>query len=130
MPEPISPFYRIIFTIVDPIFTLVGIAGNLLAPTDILKSYTPLFVSPPAPETTFLLGTTAGWYAASLVNQVYILRARPNDLAVWRAIQGGTAIVDVAMLAGIARILAAEKRLNLRRGARVTEPISSSQRAC
>ncbi|KZP04920.1 hypothetical protein FIBSPDRAFT_878038, partial [Athelia psychrophila] len=91
-------------------FPLSGIVGNLFAPTFILNNYTSLYVSPPATETILLLDAMAGFLASLSFMQIYFLRTKPNDMTVWRGMQGGTLLVDIFMLGGFARALIAEGR--------------------
>lgn len=103
-------FYRISFAIFDIVLPLSGIVGNLFAPTFILNNYTSLYVSPPATETILLLDAMAGFLASLSFMQIYFLRTKPNDMTVWRGMQGGTLLVDIFMLGGFARALIAEGR--------------------
>lgn len=110
MSSPIPSFYRIWFTVVDPILSIAGVVGNLFAPASILNSYSPSYVSPPATETIFLLDATAGFFAGVALLQVVLLRARPADVTVWRLVEASIILVDFAMLGGFARALRAEGR--------------------
>ena len=115
MAPPISAFYRIWFTTINPILTTIGTIGiiaNIFAPSMILNGITPNY-SPPTPETTVLLYQTAGFFAMTLAQELYIRRVQPNDVNVWRAIEGSTALVDVGILAGVAYILRLEERMGL-----------------
>ena len=58
------------------------------------------------------LDTLAGYYAGTIQLQVYLLRARSNDLTVWRALQACILIVDIAVLGGYGRALDAQNRLS------------------
>ena len=113
MSSSIPIFYRLIFTLVDTALTIFAIVGNIVAPTTILTYYAARPTLPPSPETTFLLDETTGFFTCLRVLQLFLLRARPTDLGVWRAIQGGTAIVDVTILASLAKMLSAEKRTGM-----------------
>ncbi|KAF6236879.1 hypothetical protein HO173_005170 [Letharia columbiana] len=97
MSSRIPSFYRIWFTVVDPFLSIIGVYGNLFAPTSILNSYSSSYVSPPTTETIPLLDTTAGFLAGLAFLQVALLRAKPTDLTVWGALQGSTVLVDIAM---------------------------------
>lgn len=103
-------FYRICFTIFDIFLPIFGVFGNLIAPTFILNNYTSLYVSPPATETILLLDAMAGFLASLAFMQIYFLSTRPNDMTVWRGMQGGTLLVDIFMLGGFARALITEGR--------------------
>ena len=113
MTSPIPSFYRTWFTVIDPILSIVGVFTNILAPTTILKSFNPSSTTPPAPETIFILDQSAGFFACLTFLQLGILRARPADVGLYRAVQAGTLMVDLAMLAGFARTLGTQGRLGL-----------------
>ncbi|KZP10763.1 hypothetical protein FIBSPDRAFT_1051146 [Athelia psychrophila] len=110
MSSTMPSFYRIWFTVVDPLLSIAGVLGNLFVPTTILNSYSPSFVSPPATETIYLLDATAGFLAGLVLLQVVLLRARPTDVTVWRVLQASMLLVDLAMLGGFARALSAQGR--------------------
>ncbi|KAF7348600.1 hypothetical protein MVEN_01377800 [Mycena venus] len=112
MTSPIPSFYRIWFTIVDPILASSGLLGNLFVPGTALRTYTPNAVLPPAPETTMLLDTTAGFFAAVMFLSIVLLRARPTDFGLWRMVMFSILLVDIAILGGLARLLRAEGRTN------------------
>lgn len=113
MSSPIPAFYRIWFTTIDPILSLVGVVTHLFARTAALTSYAVAPVSPPATETAVLLDAMAGFFAGLTLLQVVLLRARPADVTVWRALQAATALVDIGMLGGFARALSATGRMNM-----------------
>lgn len=113
MASPVIPsFYRLWFTVADPILSMSGVIGNVLAPETILNSYTPSHVSPPAPETTLLLDTAAGYLAGTAYLQLVLLPARSTDVPLWRAVQASILVVDLAILAGNARVLGVEGRMH------------------
>lgn len=114
MSSRIPSFYRIWFTVVDPFLSIIGVYGNLFAPTSILNSYSSSYVSPLTTETIPLLDTTAGFLASLAFLQVALLRAKPTDLTVWRALQGSTGLVGIAMLGGFTRVLCVEGRTDWR----------------
>jgi hypothetical protein len=114
MSSSIHPFYRVWFTTIDPVLSLSGVLGNLFAPAAILRSYSPSFVSPPATETTVLLYTAAGFLAGHMLLSIGLLRAKPNDVTVWRAFQANSSIVDFFMIAGLAQAASVQGRLSLR----------------
>lgn len=112
-PLAIPAFYRILFSTVDPLLGLIGgVLLNLVSPASTLNSYTPLFTSPPAPETTILLASSSGFFAGLAFLQLYLLRARPADLVVWRALQGALIAVDAAMFAALVGALVREGRVD------------------
>lgn len=114
MASPVPSFYRIWFTIVDPVLSLVGICGNIFTPTTVLKSYSPSFVSPPASETILLLDTKTAFVAGLGFLQIVLLRAKPADITVWRTVQASTLLANLGMLSAFARALSLQGRTDLR----------------
>jgi hypothetical protein len=110
MTSPIPAFYRIWFTIVDPILSTFGALGNLFIPGTVLHGYTPNAVFPPTAETTILLDTIGGFFLALIFLEVVLLRARPADIGLWRMLTFSILLVDIAMLGGLARLLRSEAR--------------------
>ena len=88
--------YRIFFTTLDPLFAITGTITSLFFPSAILGPSAP---SQPTPETTFLLQSLAGFYTACFILQVFLLRARPHDLTVWRTLQASLLVTDIAIVA-------------------------------
>ena len=111
----IPSFYRIWFTTIDPLFSLLGVTTNLFSPASVLTSYSIRPASPPATETMFLLDTVAGMLGGLMVFQVYLMRAKPTDLVVWRAVQAATVLVDIGMLGGFLRAMGREGRMGIGR---------------
>lgn len=68
-------------------FSLLGDFSNIITPTTMLNSYSPSFTSPPASETVVLLDTMAAFLVGPIFLQVFLLRAKPTDITVWRAVQ-------------------------------------------
>jgi hypothetical protein len=83
----IPAVYRYFFTIIDPLMCIGGVLGNIFAPATILASYTAAPVLPPAIETTVMLDGMGGWFAGMGFLQVYLLRAKKDDLTVWKSVQ-------------------------------------------
>ena len=108
--SPIPTFYRVVFTIIDPFFCALGVLTHLLAKNAVVAGLSPTALIPPAPETALLLDFLLGFFALLGCLQVSLLRARPNDVAVWRALQGSTLVLDVVMAAATARKLVLEGR--------------------
>ncbi|KAK1061150.1 hypothetical protein LTR12_004828 [Friedmanniomyces endolithicus] len=109
--QRIPPFYRIFFTTVDPLIALTGFISALFFPNFLLSTYSPTATIPPAIETTQLLNILAGFYLSVVPLQIFLLRARPQDLTVWRALQFSVLIADVAVLGATATALSAQGRL-------------------
>ncbi|KAK1049831.1 hypothetical protein LTR74_017186 [Friedmanniomyces endolithicus] len=109
--QRISPFYRIFFTTVDPLIALTGFISALFFPNFLLSTYSPTATIPPAIETTELLNILAGFYLSVVPLQIFLLRARPQDLTVWRVLQFSVLITDVAVLGATMTALSAQGRL-------------------
>ncbi|KAJ7452166.1 hypothetical protein B0H11DRAFT_2246117 [Mycena galericulata] len=101
MSSPIPAFYRICFTVIDPILTTVGLLCNIFAPVFIVEGYTPHAITPLTPETLILLDTTAGFLACILFLTLVLQRARPADVGLWRMLHFGIMLAEVAMLVGL-----------------------------
>ncbi|KAG7010078.1 hypothetical protein G7Y79_00001g003500 [Physcia stellaris] len=113
-------FYRIWFTLIDPLVSFSGIYLNILHPSTILHSYSPTYHSPTI-ETILCLDTVAAFLCGYIFLQVYLLRAKAHDLTVWRAVQGSMLIVDFGLLAAYTRALGSQGRLGEVAGLRVEE---------
>ncbi|KAK1819957.1 hypothetical protein LTR12_005679 [Friedmanniomyces endolithicus] len=109
--QSIPLFYRIFFTTVDPLIALTGFISALFFPKFLLSTYSPTATIPPTVETTQLLNILAGFYLSVVPLQVFLLRARPQDLTVWRALQFSVLVTDVAVLGAMAKALSAQGRL-------------------
>ncbi|KAK3640937.1 hypothetical protein LTR56_011587 [Elasticomyces elasticus] len=108
----IPPFYRTFFQTIDPTIASTGFITALGFPGFLLRTYTPTATLPPAIETTMALDSLSGFYLSIIVLQVFLLRAKPQDLTVWRLLQFSILITDVVMCGGTARALNAQGRLN------------------
>ena len=95
MSSPISNFYRVFFTTIDPLIAFGGACTILLSPKSFLGGYAPNIVYPPATETKLLMDCQIGWFASLAFLQAVLLRAKPNDVTVWKLVQTSTIIVDV-----------------------------------
>lgn len=112
MANPIPAFYRVLFTIIDPLLPLGGLVIHTLFPAFTLHSYVAAPVLPAAPETQFLLDYTAGFFASLAFLQAVLLRARPHDVTVWKILQASTIFVDIFVVGGFLRSLSAQGRLD------------------
>ncbi|KAM5545814.1 hypothetical protein V8D89_000852 [Ganoderma adspersum] len=108
--SPIPTFYRVVFRIIDPFFCILGVTTHLFTKNDVVAGLSPSALVPPAPETALLLDFLLGFFAMLGCLQVGLLRARPHDVAVWKALQGSTLVLDVIMTAATARKLVLEGR--------------------
>lgn len=111
--SPIPAFYRIFFTIIDPIIASSGVLLNTLDPNRVLQSYSPYAQLPSRTETKFLLEVSSGFLLGIMLLQVFLLRAKPADITVCKYVQGSDLIVDIVMLSAVYRALASEGRLAL-----------------
>lgn len=102
--------YRTFFTILDPVLATSGLLTTWLLPTTFLKSYFPHPVV--TPETRFALDANAGFFASDIVLQVVLLRIRPNDVGVWKAVQAAVLLQDIAILLGFVRVAGEQGRLS------------------
>ncbi|KAI1793752.1 hypothetical protein LXA43DRAFT_885349 [Ganoderma leucocontextum] len=109
--SPIPTFYRIVFTIIDPFFCVLGVATHLFTKNDVIAGLSPSAVVPPGPETVLLLDFLVGFFAMLGCLQVSLLRARPNDVTIWTALQGSTLVLDIIMTAATARMLVSQGRV-------------------
>ncbi|TBU44579.1 hypothetical protein BD309DRAFT_958115 [Dichomitus squalens] len=107
---PIPVFYRIVFTIIDPFFCALGVATHLFTKNDVLAALSPAAVVPPGSETVLLLDYLVGFFAMLGVLQVSLLRTRPADMYVWKALQFATLVLDVVQVAATARALLVQGR--------------------
>ncbi|KAK3069198.1 hypothetical protein LTR53_012659 [Teratosphaeriaceae sp. CCFEE 6253] len=112
MATPIPPGYRLFFSTIDPAIAFTGAISALFFPQFILDSYSTAAVSPPSIETTMTLDSLAGFYLAVMFLQIFLLRAKPDDLQVWRLLQGSILITDVAIVAASGKAQNAQGRLN------------------
>ncbi len=104
----IPSFYRILFTIIDPVLCTGGIITCALLPRTYLTSY----ISNPiiSPETKISLDVNAGFFAATLVLQLFLLRSRPNDVGIWKTVQAATVLTDFAALGAFVRVAGVQGR--------------------
>ncbi|KAF2487119.1 hypothetical protein BDY17DRAFT_3681 [Neohortaea acidophila] len=100
MATQIPTFYRICFTVLDPMLAAFGVYANIFNPSMMLGRFTASPRLPPSPETTVLLHGMAGFFAMLVVLQVVLLRLRPHDVTVWRCVQAGILVQDLFMMAG------------------------------
>ena len=109
----IPAFYRIWFTIIDPLMRVGSAYGFVFQPYYMLSQFTPSPLMPIPIETRMMTDQSAGFYLCLAILFGYLLRARPNDMAVWLAVQGGTLVIDFAVLSSFARALVDSERLNI-----------------
>ncbi|EMC99268.1 hypothetical protein BAUCODRAFT_146232 [Baudoinia panamericana UAMH 10762] len=112
MTPQIPRIYRVFFTTLDPLLAATGVLTALFYPSALLKPYSPIAALPPALETSSLLIMLAGFYAATLLLQVVVLRMRPDDLGLWRVLQLSILFQDVFILAAFARSMGIQGRLS------------------
>ena len=112
MSDPIPKPYRVFFRVVDPTLSLFGVIMHLQS-DKILPNYALEPTMPPATETRLLLDALVGFFAGLAFLQAVLLRARPNDVVVWKCLQAATILIDLAMLAGFYRALSSTGRLDV-----------------
>lgn len=106
----IPQFYIFFFSTLDPLLASTGITSVLFSPATFLFSY---FQDPKiAPETRFTLDALAGFFASTVYLQVHLLRLRPTDIAVWKALQASILIQNAFMLGAFLRVKGREGKLN------------------
>ena len=108
-------FYSIFFPTIDPLFAALGVFGSLFAQPTLLHEFNPLFnpASIVPIETAVCLERFAGALSGFIVLQIFLLRAKWNDLVVWRYLQGSLLTLNVFMLGAMAKALRAQGRLSL-----------------
>ncbi|KIW65375.1 hypothetical protein PV04_07640 [Phialophora macrospora] len=112
MPSQIPGFYRLFFPTLDPLIALTGSLTHLLSPATILTLYNPSAALPPAIETTTLLDIIAAYLLATTPLQIIMLRLRPDDVPLWKCLQGSLLVQDVGIVAAVVRSLSAQGRLS------------------
>jgi hypothetical protein len=112
MDSPIPSVWRIWFATLDPLVALSGVYLNCFNPTEVLNSYSPKAVSPPAIETRVLLDTSSGFLLGTMFLQVVLLRLKSKDVTVWKCLQASIAIVDVAIITSILMALNTQGRVD------------------
>ncbi len=113
MSSPIPSFYRLFFPTLDPLIALSGILTNILLPGTILTLYDPSARLPPAFETSTLLDVNTGFLLATIPLQIIMLRLRPNDVAVWKCLQGSILVQDLGIIVAVLRSLSGQGRLDV-----------------
>lgn len=109
----IPSFYRLFFPTLDPLIALSGVFANILSPRTILTLYNTSARLPPALETTTLLDINTGYLLATMSLQIIMLRLRPNDVAVWKCLQGSILIQDLGIIITVLRSLSGQGRLKV-----------------
>ena len=107
----IPSYYRIFFTFIDPVLSSFGVIMHLQS-AKILPNYALTPAIPPATETRLVLDALTGFFAGLVFLQAVLLRARPNDVVVWKCVQAATILVDIGMVGGFVRALGNTGRLD------------------
>ncbi|KZM28703.1 hypothetical protein ST47_g168 [Ascochyta rabiei] len=115
MPRPyVHSFYRIWFTVVDPIILFFTVLACIFAPATILETAVPSSVEPFRPLSHgVLLHETAALYGFMGIMFAVLLRAS-LDPKVWMIVQAATLGVDIAILVTIYDALRLQERLDVR----------------
>ncbi|KAJ9610422.1 hypothetical protein H2200_005199 [Cladophialophora chaetospira] len=111
--SPFPAIYRIFFQTLDPLIALSGVLAHTLSPKTILSLYNASAKFPPATETVALLDVGNTFLLAVMPLQIVMLRLRPNDVAVWKCLQGSILIRDIGIIATVLRSLSAQGRLDV-----------------
>lgn len=111
--SPFPAIYRVFFPTIDPLIALSGALTHVLSPKTILSLYNASAKLPPAIETTTLLEINSGFLLATMPLQIIMLRLRPNDVAVWKCLQGSILIQDLGIIAAVLTSLKAQGRLDV-----------------
>jgi hypothetical protein len=109
----IPSFYRLFFPTLDPLIAFSGILTNLLSPSTILTLYNPAAHLPPLPEALTLIDINAGFLFATTPLQIIMLRLRPDDVVVWKCLQGSILLQDLGILAAVGRALVTQGRASV-----------------
>lgn len=110
MAPSIARFYCIFFTMIDPFIALLGVLMPLLDSDTYLQSFAPSPTRPPSTETKLCLDTMASCFAGTMILQLWLLRARRNDLLVWRAAEAFIVVTDIGILGGFERAPSAQEK--------------------
>ncbi|ETS84820.1 hypothetical protein PFICI_02845 [Pestalotiopsis fici W106-1] len=95
--QPIPPFYRLWFTIVDPIVCL-GTSFMCFWDPDLgLTSVVPVDIATRNPYQDFLFHQTGGLYLMLAIHLAVLLRYT-SDLGVWKINQAAVLVVDFILL--------------------------------
>ena len=110
MPSHIPLIYRVVFTWICPVFSVMGFATHIANHADNIRLYSPSAVSPRG-ETVHVLDNMAAFFAMLFVIEGILLRVRAHDAAVWRWVQAGGVLLDITMTTAAVKALTAEGRL-------------------
>jgi hypothetical protein len=113
MSSPISSFYRFWFFLIDPILALSGVYILFWTPDFFLSGVNPAYSPPTSSETLVLLDTGAAWLIAATILEQGLLRARPNDVVVWKYFAASICVVDTLVCAATLRALESQGRLGI-----------------
>lgn len=113
---PSSPtiplIYRIFFPTLDPTLATIGVISTLFSRKTFLVSY---FPNPTVNhETRFALDALVGFFASTIVLQGFLLRLRPDDIAIWKTLQTSILLQNACMLGAFLRVKAREGMLDPR----------------
>ncbi|KAL0938317.1 uncharacterized protein CTRU02_204927 [Colletotrichum truncatum] len=98
MAQPnIHSFYRIWFTVIDPLVLVVSAVGCVVSPAALLDGFIPATMSKPDPDHGFLFQQIAALYLFMATIMIGVLRTS-SDMKIWRTVQGGVLVVDIALL--------------------------------
>lgn len=104
-------FYKIWFKWLDPLVLAPTVYTTIFKPEVMLDSFIPARLSSYNPDQGFLLHQIAALFSFVAIVEGGVLRAT-NDLKVWRVVNAGVLVVDLAMLASLYVSLKQQDRLS------------------
>ncbi|KAM3418051.1 hypothetical protein BST61_g6257 [Cercospora zeina] len=111
MPPPIPKPYHLFFTTLDPLIALSGVYMMFFTPALVTHAFIPSSLSPYNPLQTFFQHQIGGALLMTLVLNIFLLR-RTNELGIWKVVQAGGLVYDLAILYGTCYALGQQGRLS------------------
>ncbi|RDW59951.1 hypothetical protein BP6252_13038 [Coleophoma cylindrospora] len=108
----IHPFYRIVFTWVDPIVSALTTYTAYTSPAKILASGIPETMSTYVPQQFMVFWHLGGLYSMIAFLSAVLLRYT-TDVGVWKIQQAGILLVDLQLILGFYVAQEAQGRLSL-----------------
>lgn len=109
----VHPFYRVWFTIIEPVVLFFTVLACIFSPATILETVLPPSIEPFSPISHGpLLHQSAALYGFMAIIFGVLLRVSP-DPKIWRIVQAATLGVDLALLATMYALLKQQDRLDV-----------------